>query len=152
MKYYLSGIILMFVFIRNANAQCDTMVINLINNKVEKIAVSQIQCMKFDSLTVIDGNTQNKNIFTLKGNYPNPFQTHTFLEFELTTNGNVEIIIYDNNGNQIQKIKCDNCQAGKNTLQWNCNDALGNRVQNGTYYYEVLFNNLIQTKKMILIR
>ncbi|MBI5324007.1 MAG: T9SS type A sorting domain-containing protein [Ignavibacteriae bacterium] len=151
MKNLLAFLMIILGLTMNSLAQKDTMFLHLIDNSIITIPVSQIQSMKFDSLTGIDERTYDIKTFTLKGNYPNPFQTHTFLEFELTTSGNVEIIIYNNNGNKIKKLKCDNCQAGKNTLQWNCFDTLGNRVQSGIYYYEVIFNNIIQTKKMILI-
>jgi flagellar hook assembly protein FlgD len=89
---------------------------------------------------------------TLNGNFPNPFNQLTSIEFEIAASGSVEIMIYDNVGNQIQKLECQNCIAGKNTLQWNCLDIKNNKVQNGVYFYEVRFNTDVQSKKMIVVK
>ncbi|TAL70141.1 MAG: T9SS type A sorting domain-containing protein [Bacteroidetes bacterium] len=150
MKFLLIAIILSFVFILEGKAQSDTLVITLKDSTV-KIAVSQIQKITFSNDTIIGVPSQNSYNFTAKGNYPNPFTEQTSIEFEIATPGNVIVYIYDNRGTQIQKLECSNCQAGKNTLLWNCFDKNSKRVSNGVYYYEVHFGKEVQAKKMLLI-
>jgi hypothetical protein len=152
MKFLIFSLILFFVFIFYSKAENDTLVITLKNNQVEKIAVSQIQKIQFENVTGIEEHSKGASTLKAKGNYPNPFQEQTNIEFEIAASGTVIVIIYDNTGNRIQKLECQNCQTGKNNIQWNCLDANNNRVQSGIYYYEVRFDNKIQSKKMIKIK
>jgi flagellar hook assembly protein FlgD len=152
MKFY---VILIAIFISlslKSFAQSDTLVITLKNNQTEKIAITQIQKIQFENITGINEQIQPKNNLAIKGNYPNPFAEQTNIEFEISKTGNVEIVIYDNSGEQIQTLKCENCQVGKNSLPWNCLDKTNNRVQNGVYYYEVRFGNDVLSKKMIMVK
>jgi hypothetical protein len=139
-------------FLTNVCAQTDTLVITLKNKQVEKIAISQIQKIKFENILAIEDPSQQPAKLALKGNYPNPFGEQTNIEFEIESAGSVEIIIYDNSSKRIQKLNCNNCSAGKNTLQWNCMDMNNNKVPNGMYYYEVRFGNEMLSKKMIIIK
>ncbi|MDT3740725.1 MAG: T9SS type A sorting domain-containing protein [Candidatus Kapabacteria bacterium] len=155
MKSYLCFLVIMLYIFFNgidSKAQGDTLIIKLKNNQIEKIAVSQIQKIQFENVTSVEEQSNLSNGLTANGNYPNPFADRTSIEFEISLPGRVVIIIYDNSGSQIQKLECENCQSGKNTLDWNCRDEKNNRVQSGTYYYEVRFNNEIQSQKMILVK
>jgi|WetSurMetagenome_2_1015567.scaffolds.fasta_scaffold803409_1 flagellar hook assembly protein FlgD len=152
MKFLLIGLIFNFLFIFGIKAQSDTLLIKLKNNQIERIAVSQIQKIQFENITSVNDQQLSARGLILKGNNPNPFQEFTYIEFEIASTGNVSILIYDNTGNQIQILQCLNCQPGKNSLQWNCLDKNNNKVQSGAYFYEVKFNNELQSKKMIVIK
>jgi hypothetical protein len=152
MKLSFLIIALGFSFLFTANAQTDTLVITLKNKQVDKIAVSQIQKIKFENITAVDDQSSQIKVLYLFGNFPNPFADQTSIEFELEKSGFVEIIIYDINGKQIQKLECKNCPLGRRAIQWNCLDFNNKKVQNGLYFYEVRFENEIQSKKMILIK
>ena len=152
MKQFIAAFTLLFVFSIFAKAQTDTLVITLKNSQVEKIAVSDIKIIKFENISGVNEQTQQTNNLAITGNYPNPFSENTNIEFEIPSPGNVEIIIYDNSGNSIQKLECGNCQPGKNTMQWNCHDKNNNRVQSGVYYYEVRFGTDVQARKMLVIK
>ena len=133
-------------------AQTDTLVIKLKNGQTDKIAVSSIQKIQFENVTGIDETSKGASSLVTNGNYPNPFQDQTNIEFEIPSNGSVVIIIYDNTGSQIQKLECQDCQTGKNTLSWNCIDKFNNKVQSGVYYYEVHYGKEVQSKKMIVVK
>jgi hypothetical protein len=152
MKFLFTIILFSFVFIAESMAQSDTMVISLKNNQIFKIALSEVQKIKFENVTsLLEQSVQTGNI-SISGNFPNPFQEQTIIEFEIASAGDVIIIIYDNIGNRIQKLECLNCQIGKNSLQWNCHDMYKNKVKSGVYFYEVHFKNEILSKKMIVIK
>lgn len=146
--------ILLYFFFNgiDSKAQSDSLVITLKNNQIDKIPISQIHRIQFEKVTSVGEQSNHPNELNIIGNYPNPFTDHTSIDFEIALPGYVNIIIYDNSGNQIQKLECTNCQSGKNLLDWNCMDKNNNRVQSGTYYYEVRFNNEIQNQKMILVK
>jgi hypothetical protein len=151
MKTILTSFALFLALTLGSIAQSDTLIINLKSGATEKIALSQIQKISFENITAVDEQLQPSNLATT-GNYPNPFGEQTNIEFEIAQTGNVEVMIFDNSGNQIKNLECNNCQVGKNSIQWNCTDKLNNRVQSGTYFYEVRFNNEVQSKKMIVIQ
>jgi len=152
MKLLVTTLFLILITSINVLAQGDTLVINLKNGQTEKIAVIQIQKIQFENILSVKENPSVIDNLNVEQNYPNPFSEQTSLEFEIVTSGNVEIIIYDNTGTLIQTLKCENCQAGKNSLPWNCLDFNNNRVQSGVYYYEVRFGSEVQAKKMILVK
>ena len=133
-------------------AQSDTLLIKLKDNKIEKIALSQIQKISFENLTSAPEINKSSSILLTGGNYPNPFSDQTSIEFEIYASGLVVISIFDETGKEIQTLKCESCIAGRNTLQWDCHDLNRNRVQSGTYYYEVRYHNEIQARKMLLIK
>lgn len=151
MKLLITAFAILIAYSVSTYAQTDSLVIKLKNNQIEKIAVSTIKTIKFENVTSVNEPNQSLSGLAVTGNYPNPFQEQTNIEFEIASIGNVEVIIYDNSGKQIQKLECNNCQIGKNTLPWNCLDKNNNRVESGVYYYEVRFNNEVQSKKMILV-
>ncbi|MBI5326286.1 MAG: T9SS type A sorting domain-containing protein [Ignavibacteriae bacterium] len=152
MKYLLLIFIILFFFTLYSFAQTDTLVISLKNNQVEKISLSQVQKIQCENITGIDEYRNFKSNLIISGNYPNPFLKLTSIEFESASSGNVIVTIYDNSGSQVQKLECTDCQPGKNILQWNGLDNNNNQVQSGVYFYEVKFNNEVQSKKMILIK
>ncbi len=152
MKMFYASIIMTMSFCILANAQSDTMVITMKNSQIEKIAVSQIQKIKFENITDVRDELSINHNLQLSGNYPNPFAEMTNIDFEITSSGTVSVFIYDNAGTKIQTLKCENCSVGKNSLQWDGFDLNKNKVQGGVYYYEVKFNNETLSKKMILVK
>ena len=151
MKFRLILIAIGFAVSANCYAQSDTLLIKLKNGTVEKIAVSQIKKVQFENVTSAVEDAASNNSLQVKGNYPNPFEEKTNIEFEIETAGEVQITIYDSKGNQIQNLECNDCQAGKNTLQWNGIDKAGNKALSGVYYYEVRYWKEVSSKKMIVI-
>jgi hypothetical protein len=152
----MKSVIIIFLFatftVTQVNAQSDTLIITLKNNQVEKIPISQVQKIEFENITAVVETQPNNSLLTVNENYPNPFSEETSLEFEISNQGSVEILIYDNTGNQIQTLKCENCQPGKNSLFWDSLDKNKNHVQSGIYFYEVRFGNEKQSRKMIVVR
>ncbi|MFH1051517.1 MAG: T9SS type A sorting domain-containing protein [bacterium] len=152
MKLFITFLAFIIALSINAMAQSDALLIKLKSGQTDTITISQIQKIQFENiLSVKDEPTGTSNL-SVEGNYPNPFSEQTSLEFEIAQTGNVEIIIYDNSGKQIQTLNCVHCQTGKNSLPWNCLDFNNNRVQSGVYYYEVRFGTEVQAKKMILVK
>ena len=151
MKFRLILIAIGFAVSANCYAQSDTLLIKLKNGTVEKIAVSQIKKVQFENVTSAVEDAASNNSLQVKGNHPNPFEEKTNIEFEIESAGEVQITIYDSKGNQIQTLECNDCQAGKNTLQWNGIDKAGNKALSGVYYYEVRYGKEVLSKKMIVI-
>ena len=152
MKYFLMlSVLLLFAFC-NLKAESDSLVVTLKNGQVVKIAISQIQKIKFENVTEVNDIGEQTHYLAITGNFPNPVESATNIEFEIAQSGTVEVLIYNQSGILIQTMVCQNCRSGRNTLQWNCLDNSNNRVTSGIYYYEVRFGKEVQSRKMIVIK
>ena len=83
MKFRLCLIAIGFAAGINSYAQSDTLLIKLKNGTVEKIAVSQIKKIQFENVTSAVEDAASNNSLQVKGNYPNPFEENTNIEFEI---------------------------------------------------------------------
>ncbi len=149
MKFVSVSIICFFSLLNLLQAQNDTLLVHLKDGKIEKLAISDIQKVRF-----LNANSVPEQGGKLKtgGNYPNPFTVWTIIEFELALPGDVTVIIYDNDGKQIRELACFGCPAGKNRVLWDCLDEDGRSVPTGSYYYELRFGTETQARKMILLK
>ena len=90
--------------------------------------------------------------FALLGNYPNPFNPVTTLRFDLDYTSKVNVTIYNILGNEIITLQNGELNAGRHALQWNANNAYGQKVPSGLYLYKVTSDNRSLTGKMLLMK
>ncbi len=93
-----------------------------------------------------------KLTYKLEQNYPNPFNPTTRISFTVPTQGNVKIRIYDVMGNFVKEIFNQTVQAGNFATSWAGDDARGNKVATGVYFYRLDAQNFTMSKKMILMK
>ncbi len=84
--------------------------------------------------------------------YPNPFNPVTKLSYFLASSGFVDISIYDMMGRKIKALESGLKEAGYKTTQWNATNDLGQSVSAGVYLYKVQVDNMIETKKVVLLK
>ncbi len=80
-------------------------------------------------------------------NYPNPFNAQTIISFDLPVSGNMTLSIYNLNGQLVETLVDGYQSAGTKTVNWNASD-----VPSGTYFYTLSVNDVITTRKMVLIK
>ncbi|MBC8044446.1 MAG: T9SS type A sorting domain-containing protein [Rhizobacter sp.] len=100
--------------------------------------------------------------FTLKQNYPNPFNPNTLISYQLPTNSEVQLKIFDVLGREVQTLVSERKAAGNHTVSFN-----GARLASGIYFYRLTArssgtpsgsransgqSDFVQTKKMLLIK
>ncbi len=89
----------------------------------------------------------------LKGNYPNPFNPETTILFNLSSDAEVEIYIYNLEGQQVKKLKKKQFRVGDHAIRWNGEDDRGNSVSSGMYFYTLNLNGIREdVKKCLLIK
>ncbi|MCX7833328.1 MAG: T9SS type A sorting domain-containing protein, partial [Ignavibacteria bacterium] len=99
---------------------------------------------------VLVGVENNNNIpteYKLEQNYPNPFNPTTTISFSLPKSAFVTIKVYDVLGKEIRTILSENKDAGNHSLLFDATD-----LPSGIYYYKIVANNFVDTKKMILLK
>jgi hypothetical protein len=85
--------------------------------------------------------------FELRGNYPNPFNAQTTIEFNLPFETEVRIEIYDILGRIIETLLSDRRPAGLNQVTWDAS-----RIASGMYFYRIRAGEYSTTKRMSVIK
>ena len=90
--------------------------------------------------------------FVLHGNYPNPFNPSTTIRYDLPTNADVRIVIFDILGRQVLTIENNNVSAGSAlTIEINASE-----LSSGLYFYQLIAKlkekTEIKTGKMTLLK
>ena len=89
--------------------------------------------------------------YTLQ-NYPNPFNPSTKVEFELSKGSHAKLEIFNISGQKILTLVDNYFNAGKYFRDWNGKNSQNKSVGSGVYYYRLVADGQVLTKKMILLR
>jgi endonuclease I len=108
----------------------------------------------YEYLKVIEINFIQQLKFVLDQNYPNPFNAVTTISFCIPESQNVEIIIYDELGNEVTCLVNEYKEAGKYNIIFNTDNLPGGKqtLASGIYFYQLKTGNFLQTKKLILLK
>ena len=85
--------------------------------------------------------------FALYQNYPNPFNPTTTIRYQLPKESEVAIKIYDMLGSEVLELLNEQKEAGIYEVEFNADN-----LSSGTYIYRIIADNIVQTKKMILLK
>lgn len=92
------------------------------------------------------------NLSTLFQNYPNPFQGRTTIEYEVSSNDQVSIKIYDTLGRQVRRLVDRSHAPGTHNVQWDGKDDGGAPLAAGVYFYQLQAGEYTAAKQMILFK
>lgn len=99
------------------------------------------------SVVGIQSKIENLNSFKLKQNYPNPFNPNTKINYSINAVMFVSLNVYDVLGREIANLVNQNQKPGDYSITFNAEN-----LTSGIYYYTLETGNIIQTRKMILIK
>ena len=99
-----------------------------------------------------DDNVINPVQTQLMGNYPNPFNPSTTIEFSLAKANDAEIVIYNIKGQAVRHFDIKGAKAGINSIIWDGCDDNGNLQASGTYLFRLRSGRYSSTKKMIMMK
>ena len=85
--------------------------------------------------------------FGLEQNYPNPFNPSTVINYSLENPSHVSVKIFNMLGKEVATLIDKIMSLGQHNVQWN---AQG--FSSGVYFYQLKTGDIIQTKKMVLLR
>ncbi|MBN8705897.1 MAG: CotH kinase family protein [Bacteroidetes bacterium] len=102
--------------------------------------------------SIVDALAENKKTnlpdeFKLTGNYPNPFNPSTTLQFNLPESGLVRLEVFDLTGKSIFSEERKFSVSGKQYWVWNASG-----FSSGLFFYRMTWKEQNQTGKMILIK
>ena len=80
-------------------------------------------------------------------NYPNPFNPTTIISYKISEKGQVNVSIYNMNGQFIDQLVNQEMIPGSYSVTWNTS-----HVSSGLYFYKLAAGNQTITKKMLLLK
>lgn len=103
----------------------------------------------FDQKTNIQQQkeTQNPRSFTLSQNYPNPFNPSTTINYTIPKQSYVSLKIYDELGRIVAELVNGLQSPGNYNVKFDATN-----LATGVYFYRISAGDLIETKKMILMK
>ena len=86
----------------------------------------------------------------LRGNYPNPFNPSTTIEYGVPADGIVSLKIYNTLGQEVATLIDGFQAAGYHSVSWNGRNSSGATVSSGVYLYRLVAGDVVKTARMLL--
>ena len=88
----------------------------------------------------------------LAQNAPNPFNSQTVLSYFLPAAGPAHLAVFTLTGQRVAVLQQGPQQAGYHRLRWNGRDDAGRSLASGMYLYRLVTDEVVLTRKLILLR
>ena len=88
----------------------------------------------------------------LAQNAPNPFNSQRVLSYFLHAPGPAHVEVFALNGQRVAVLHQGPQQAGYHRLHWDARDDAGRPVASGIYLYRLVTNEVVLTRKLLLLR
>jgi hypothetical protein len=104
--------------------------------------------------TVVESFDAVPTGFTLRQNFPNPFNAQTLIQYELPAAGPVRLSVFNAAGQRVRLLVDEHQAAGLYLQPWDGRDDAGQQVASGAYLYrlEVPTTGFVQSRGMALVR
>lgn len=90
--------------------------------------------------------------FSLSEAWPNPFNPHTTIEYQLPAAMEVVLAIYNIRGQKVATLVNQRRAAGFHTVRWNGTNDFGEPVTSAVYLYRMQAGDFVQTKRVLLLK
>ena len=117
-------------------------------------AVIDSQDVRFvnGNVGIADESSDLPDDYLLSGNYPNPFNPSTTIYFELLSASQVTLKVFDILGREVTTLVDDYYLAGHYSIIWNGQNAAGDDLPSGIYFYQINAGDYKLSKKMSLLK
>jgi hypothetical protein len=123
------------------------------------VAFDSIKLTKVELNAGLIKTTQGKlpQKLMLLQNYPNPFNPETWIPYELNQTANVEIRIYNINGQVVRQLLLGQQLPGSyitkdKAVYWDGTNDTGEKVSSGVYFYQLKAGEKSLVKKMVIMK
>jgi hypothetical protein len=108
----------------------------------------------FTSPTSVEdvGDENTHKSFSLGQNFPNPFNSKTLFQFELSTSARVNLAIYNIRGERVKTLLDAIKQAGTYMVEWDATNQSGMPVSSGIYLYQLRTEGFSETKRLLYLK
>ena len=88
----------------------------------------------------------------LQGNYPNPFNPQTRIEFTLADQCRVNLEVFDLKGRLVRTLVDETRASGCHHAIWDGTDLSGRRAASGTYFFRLQAGDYKSVMKMTMVK
>jgi 5'-nucleotidase/UDP-sugar diphosphatase len=88
----------------------------------------------------------------LTGNYPNPFNPATQIDFTLGASSRTRLDIYNVLGQHVRTLVDGNLDAGRHIVTWDGTNQQGLKAGSGIYFYRITTTDQSATGKMLMLK
>jgi len=106
-----------------------------------------IEQFEFHNVGVEDQPEITLADFSLSGNYPNPFNNSTVIEFSLNRAMNIKLQVFDVQGRLVSDLAQGSFASGKHTVTWNAEG-----LASGIYFTRLSAGEVVKNCKMALLK
>ena len=128
--------------------------------KLLQIAASGVWVYSVDFNSIVSEDDEVAPVAQtgLLGNFPNPYNPSTTIDFSLSfgegrgEGSNINITIYNIRGQRVKTLVNDHLPAGRHSVVWNGTDDNGRTVGSGVYLYRMTAGEYSETRRMLLMK
>ncbi|MFA6596940.1 MAG: T9SS type A sorting domain-containing protein [Ignavibacteriaceae bacterium] len=106
---------------------------------------------KYEYSPEVDVSLDIPTEFSIKQNFPNPFNPTTKIEFSIPTDNNVQIKVFNVLGMEVATLLDEHRQAGTYSVEFSTIGGASN-LSSGVYFYKIVSGKYSEIKKMIFLR
>jgi len=88
----------------------------------------------------------------ISGNYPNPFNPSTIIEFSLSAPGSVTLDIFSTSNQKVRTLVSGALSVGAHSIVWDGKDGNGAPVSSGVFISRLKMGNAAVYHKMLMIK
>jgi len=99
-----------------------------------------------------DATAEIPKKFQLYQNSPNPFNPTTAIAFDLPKISQVQLVIYNMLGQKVKTLVNGTQEPRQYKILWDGTNEQGEKVASGIYIYQLRTDEMVATKKMILMK
>ena len=122
------------------------------NSNYEVLQAAKEAVLALSPVGIDDDVASLPTEFNLAQNYPNPFNATTKIDYNLTSESQVQLEVYDLVGRKVADLATGVQPAGHHQIIWDGLDSQGNVVASGVYFYRLTAGEQSLTKRMMLLK
>ncbi|MBD3234393.1 MAG: T9SS type A sorting domain-containing protein [candidate division Zixibacteria bacterium] len=92
-------------------------------------------------------NELTPSVIRIHGAYPNPFNAHTSIKFEIPNDAQVSLTMYNLIGQRIDRLTNGWLHTGEHSIEWDASN-----YSSGIYFYKLEIEDKIFTRRMTLVK
>jgi choice-of-anchor B domain-containing protein len=115
-----------------------------------KIIASDMQTGMYvfrSAFNIIEPEEIIPQTYSLKQNFPNPFNPSTTIKFDLPNDGFISLVVYNALGQRVTTLLDGFSEKGTKTVSFN-----GTNYPSGVYFYKLSTNEFSESRKMVLVK
>lgn len=114
------------------------------NSEIEVV----ITRFEHNKITSVKESYKKQTIrYSMLQNYPNPFNSSTRIGYSIPKESKVVLNVYNIQGKEVGVLVNKNSLPGNYEIKWQANE-----LPSGVYFYRLIIDDFVDTKKMVLLR